>query len=349
MRFRITIIALLIGLLGHSQYKFHGQVDSTFVGNPVYLSLVEDYRKSSRIYLEQIISRSYVDSVGNFAFVGDNLSTTNRIYRIHLDECEKQDDTHHFMGQCNSSQSVLFIANNNDTVHFPISFTDQDLCTIHSSNSKSGQLLQVAQLKEEMIFDFMDFRSEANQKLNSKKWFARLQEFGLNAKEPLTELYIFDFLSDRKNETYPYYLQDVSNNPYYIGLHERLNNNYVGADFTRQFEAEINADKQLASFSGEKPVNWQWILGLLLAVSVSFNLYLLNRYKKRQKNNRSAQLQMLTPQEQKIVQLIMEDKTNKEIAADLFISHSTIKTHINNLYKKLNVSSRQEVVALFKN
>ena len=37
------------------------------------------------------------------------------------------------------------------------------------------------------------------------------------------------------------------------------------------------------------------------------------------------------------------DKTNKEIGSELFISVSTVKTHINNLYKKLNVTSRDEV------
>ena len=41
------------------------------------------------------------------------------------------------------------------------------------------------------------------------------------------------------------------------------------------------------------------------------------------------------------------DKTNKEIASELFISLSTVKTHINNLNKKLNVTSRKELKRLF--
>jgi len=44
----------------------------------------------------------------------------------------------------------------------------------------------------------------------------------------------------------------------------------------------------------------------------------------------------------------LNDKSNKEIALALFVSHSTIKTHINNVYKKLEVSSRQEIVSLLK-
>ena len=54
----------------------------------------------------------------------------------------------------------------------------------------------------------------------------------------------------------------------------------------------------------------------------------------------------LTPQEEKILQLIKENKTNKEIASELFISHSTVKSHVNNIYRKLGVTSRDEIKSL---
>ncbi|MDM1071348.1 response regulator transcription factor [Empedobacter brevis] len=57
----------------------------------------------------------------------------------------------------------------------------------------------------------------------------------------------------------------------------------------------------------------------------------------------------LTNQEEKIAKLILEHKSNKEIADELFISLSTVKTHIRNLYAKLNVSNRQELADKFKN
>ncbi|MCH9660829.1 MAG: LuxR C-terminal-related transcriptional regulator [Bacteroidetes bacterium] len=63
--------------------------------------------------------------------------------------------------------------------------------------------------------------------------------------------------------------------------------------------------------------------------------------KKLQKKEQSKA--HLTQQEQKVLELILEEKSNKEIASQLFVSVSTVKTHINNVYKKLEVSSRQEV------
>ncbi|RDY59242.1 response regulator transcription factor [Flagellimonas nanhaiensis] len=330
------------------QYSFSGEVSQSNSGNAIYLSLVEDYRKSSRIYLDQIVSKSKVDSLVFFQFEGDNLSQDNRIYRIHLDGCAEDFEAGHFLGQCDHSKSVLFIANNNDTVQFPTSFEEQSLCTINSTNTKSSLLLEVELLKEEMVFDFMDFPSETNKKLNLEKWFSTLHDFGKASNEPLVELYIYDFLSDKHNETYGFYLKDVSTNTYYQDLLGRLQTTYPNTEFTTQFEAEISTDRQLASFNGSKTWDWRWILATLLILSLAGNIYFLVTRNAKTKTKTNALLQKLTPQEQKIVQQILQDKSNKEIAADLFVSHSTVKTHINNLYKKLEVSSREEIVSIFK-
>lgn len=50
----------------------------------------------------------------------------------------------------------------------------------------------------------------------------------------------------------------------------------------------------------------------------------------------------LSDREIEILQLLGQGKTNKEIAQELFISINTVKVHINNVYKKLGVSSRTE-------
>ncbi|WP_299487803.1 LuxR C-terminal-related transcriptional regulator [uncultured Allomuricauda sp.] len=348
MRSIIVFIILLGSMPIFGQYSFSGLVSEEHQGNAIYLSLIEDYRKTSRTYLEQIISKTTVDSLGLFQFKGDNLSLDNRLYRIHLDGCADGGDANHFLGTCNNSKSVLFIASNKDILEFPTSFEDQALCTITSTNPKSSLPLEIEGLKEEMVFDFADYRSEANRKLNSEKWFTSFQKFGEDSDEPLAELLIYDFLSDKRNETYAHYLNDVSTNNYYDTLLDRLKTSYPSANFTKEFEAEIAADRQLANFQNAGHWDWRSIILLLLALSLGLNLYFLVARKSNARNTTNDLLQKLTPQEQKIVRHILMDKSNKEIASELFVSHSTIKTHINNLYKKLDVSSRQEIVTLFK-
>lgn len=54
----------------------------------------------------------------------------------------------------------------------------------------------------------------------------------------------------------------------------------------------------------------------------------------------------LTPSERKILQLIVAGKANKEIAYDLNISENTVKTHVKNVFDKLDVSDRTSAATL---
>lgn len=51
----------------------------------------------------------------------------------------------------------------------------------------------------------------------------------------------------------------------------------------------------------------------------------------------------LTSRQREIYDLILSGKSNKEIMSILYIEQSTLKTHINHLYKKLNIQSRKEL------
>jgi NarL family two-component system response regulator LiaR len=54
----------------------------------------------------------------------------------------------------------------------------------------------------------------------------------------------------------------------------------------------------------------------------------------------------LTRREQEVLALLVKGMSNPEIAAQLFISRSTVKVHISNILSKLGVSSRAEAIAL---
>jgi DNA-binding NarL/FixJ family response regulator len=56
-----------------------------------------------------------------------------------------------------------------------------------------------------------------------------------------------------------------------------------------------------------------------------------------------AGIDSLTERELEVAQLIVDRKTNSQIAADLFLSPKTVETHIRHLFEKLGVSSRVEV------
>jgi two-component system NarL family response regulator len=54
----------------------------------------------------------------------------------------------------------------------------------------------------------------------------------------------------------------------------------------------------------------------------------------------------LTPAEQKILQAIVGGKSNKEIAFDSDVSENTVKTHVKNIFDKLDVSDRTSAATL---
>ena len=52
---------------------------------------------------------------------------------------------------------------------------------------------------------------------------------------------------------------------------------------------------------------------------------------------KDSYLDLLTPSEKKILKLIAKDKTNKDIASLLFISHRTVEKHRSNIIQKLKL------------
>lgn len=60
-----------------------------------------------------------------------------------------------------------------------------------------------------------------------------------------------------------------------------------------------------------------------------------------------AEAQDLSPQEQRIVALIAEGKSNKEIAVALGLSEKTVKNYLANVFQKLHITRRTQAAAFF--
>jgi DNA-binding CsgD family transcriptional regulator len=51
----------------------------------------------------------------------------------------------------------------------------------------------------------------------------------------------------------------------------------------------------------------------------------------------------LTEREKQIAALLLKGRTSKLIAAELYLSENTVKTHIKNIYSKLGIKSKSEL------
>ncbi|HOF08722.1 MAG TPA: response regulator transcription factor [Opitutaceae bacterium] len=64
-------------------------------------------------------------------------------------------------------------------------------------------------------------------------------------------------------------------------------------------------------------------------------------------NNDVQALASLSPQEQRVLALIAEGKTNKEVAMALNLSEKTVKNYLANMFDKLEVTRRAQAAAMF--
>jgi len=73
----------------------------------------------------------------------------------------------------------------------------------------------------------------------------------------------------------------------------------------------------------------------------------LDRMKRLASGRQPDEITELSAQERKVLALVAEGKTNKEIAVALGLSDKTVKNYLSHVFEKLNLSRRAEAAAFF--
>ena len=98
-----------------------------------------------------------------------------------------------------------------------------------------------------------------------------------------------------------------------------------------------------------KEINKAALIDAVISVSEGRSLLdpevtrkVLDRIRKMAASTDEVARAALSEQEKRVLRLASQGKTNKQIAADLFLSDKTVKHHISNILSKLNLSSRAQ-------
>lgn len=101
--------------------------------------------------------------------------------------------------------------------------------------------------------------------------------------------------------------------------------------------ASLRSDLDADTFDGA------WSAGASLTLDDAV-AYVSRR--QRGSGSSSSGWQSLSPTEGQVVELVVAGQTNPEIGARLFMSRSTVKTHLTHIYAKLSVANRAELAAI---
>ncbi len=342
------IIILLQFKTVHAQFSFSGEVNEEFKESIVYLNLVDNYDKSTLFLTENILLETTVDSLNTFNFSGNFLNNSNRLYKIFIDNCnENVTNYNHIHELCDKSKSILFIANNRDSIQFPLNEFTQVFCSIQYTNKSNIAISKIDSLQEFIYYDFHKLKNEKQRNIIYKKNLKELQNFSKTYSDPLVELYAHYLYANDKSLSKSFYQSDLKKSKYYLDLLTRLETEHSNTNYYNHFKNELEKEGYPFLERSAKTTNYStYIVLVLLLLSIFTNVFLWRKLNK-QKSKVIAYTDVLTSQEQKVFELMYKKMTNKEIASTLFVSLSTVKTHINNIYSKLSISSRSEIDKFF--
>jgi DNA-binding CsgD family transcriptional regulator len=317
-----TVLLALVGLTSYSQPLIQGTIhyDTTRWKPVASLSLVPDFSRMYEVSNESIIQQADIHPDGTFAFTSGNMPPGDHLYRIHFSRKEDPrasliiggpDENHLFLLAKPGSEIGIRIRGGRQLIGsisfdgFPVNQAVKDI------NQIAGFL------------DTLDYYGPAvNRDFVREAVYERLRRYADTCSNPLISLYA---LYHSRFES------DFEKNPGYYTKYLRKWRK-EDSEYFRAFRAQLQIDKEQSNIVP--------LVSALLFILMSIAVYYFRRRKKSEKNP----FQSLTVQERKIFGLLKEGKSNKEISEICSVSLSTVKTHVNSIYSKLNLSSRTDVM-----
>jgi len=351
MFFRLGILAFIFFTISIdstlAEYEVKGKLNiSDDWQYQIFLSTINKLDDYYNPNAEFIIQVGNIDSTGSFTLKGDNLPLESRFYRLYLvkednsefDACRYVDDEdHNFIHIILDNNTKLEILS--DRNHSGL-FGNYQL--IGDQANKSLRDLNMM-IFPSFYFHRIKFPSELQ--FSEQKFNRDLFDFADSSQHVLVSLAAII------NTDMDQYFDIESEK--YLNFGKRLSVELNNHSYTEDYFRKLNYYN--GGLNNESLPAWVYYLifalfiGLVLAIVKIFNLN-----KKLEEISKSTKTSTLNPapsftkQEEKILALILEEKSNKEIASELFIELSTVKTHINKLYAKMGAKNRSEAKSMAK-
>ena len=330
-----------------AQYEISGKLNmSSDWQYQIFLATInklDDYYNANP---ENIIQVGNIEQDGSFTLKGDNLPPESRYYRLYLVKEENSEfDACLYVGG-EDHNFVHLIMDNSTRLNIT---ADPHHSAPFGNYGLEGDDANLALKELNMLifpsFYFYQIRFPSELQFSQQKLNRDLFHFADTCDHVLVSL------AAMVNTDMDQYYELESQK--YIDFGKELGEKLTNHPYTEDYFRKMNY--YTGDTSGINIPKWVYllisalILALLLAVIKIFSLLRsIKRLSNAQVRKVEAFQPTFTKQEEKILSLILEEKSNKEIASELFIELSTVKTHINKLYSKLGVKNRNEAKTMAK-
>ena len=342
------VLFLILPLSTQAKFTIQGKVNLEGDWQPlIYLAAIDKLNDYYRASADLVIQNAPVQTDGSFIISGNNLPSEPRFYRLYLMKEQNQEyDACLYFGMNDHNFIHVILNNESNLVLSADPTTFSPFGNYQIQGDKANQLMgQLSKMVYPSI-EFYQYRFPTEQKLAAEKLHQDLKYFSDTCRNTLVSLAAVNYTDfDEYFEADRFFYEDFG---------ERLKNELSTSIYTKNYFRKLN----YYSFEDAIPLpSWVYWVITLLGMGLLFMSGLVIYFYRKTKaptlvspeksvvENITLLYDKLTLKEREILGLIKEGKSNKEIANQLFIGVSTVKTHINKIYAKLEVSSRKEVVS----
>ncbi len=311
--------------LGQSTSKqksgIQGKLQLDSIWNPVvYLSHIPTLNDMYTMSNGMIISEAPMDSLGNFSFATQYFSEEDQLYRIHVSKRNSpaasliiggKEENHIFLiGNKNVSITIENVPGN--PPFYPVAI---------SGYEPSKEIREI-----DHIYSYVDSThfggSSMKGEFVTQAIYEKLRYVADTSSHSLVSLYAL-----QKSKFESNYPLNKSYYEAYLKKWRRENSTYFKA-----FKTQLPRD------------NSNYYTYIIIGLGFFILGFVLNHFLKRKRKKQANPLHKLSVQERKILEEIKQGRSNKEISEAFNIGLSTVKSHVSNIYTKLNIKSRKEAM-----
>lgn len=340
-----TILAFcLISQAAFADYSISGKVNLSSEWQPqIFLAAINKLDDYYNAYPDLIVDAALVNADGTFTLQGNNLPSEKKFYRLYLMKEQNSEfdaclyvggDDHNFVHVVLDNDSELII--NSDSNHNAL-FGNYTV-----SGDYDNDMMRVLARLVYPSFYFYEIKFPSELRFSQEKLNRDLISFSDTCQSTMASLAaVINTDMDKYHK---------SNSGFYSSFSSRLDQDLKENSYREDYERKLryyNPDLNPSS-------NWVGSLAFLFAGISLFLLWQNFQLRKKLKNQtilsveKESPTEQLTNKEKEILSLITEGKSNKEIASELFVELSTVKTHINKIYSKLSITQRKQAIKIGK-